>query len=93
MPQASEETRAQMLKWFGDGVSDDGAMEFLRARGWVLTPSWEWCPPVPAHSMSCYEHFCIRFLVEEWDFGDVTRSWRGELVCLCGNLPQINMED
>lgn len=68
MPQASDQQRALMEKWFGDPVDDTGPYAFLMARGYQ-----EWAglliKPVPAHAVSEYEWACIEFLADEWDFG------------------------
>lgn len=67
MPQASDEQRALMQKWFGDAISDSGPMQFLLARGWTEKAGM-WTKPVPAHNTSIYEAACIRFLRDEWDY-------------------------
>ncbi len=66
MPQASDELRAAMCRWFGDEVSDSGPLLFLVARGWTF-PGGMCVPPVPAHQPSQYEMACIAFLCDEWD--------------------------
>lgn len=68
MPQATDEQRALMEKWFGDPISDEGPWKFLMARGWgdvagLITP------PVSFHHPSIYELACIDFLCCEWDYG------------------------
>jgi hypothetical protein len=68
MPQADDEQRSLMEKWFGDAVSDEGPMFFLYARGWKF-PAGICTPPTPAHQPSQYEAACIRFLCDEWDYG------------------------
>lgn len=83
MPQASDEQRVTMKKWFGDDVSDFGPIKFLQSHGFVLRKDWLWELPVPHHRVSCYENECITFLIHEWDFGGIYRdnlTW----VCLCG---------
>lgn len=68
MPQASNEQRALMEKWFGDPVDDGGPYRFLQSHGFT-----EWAgtfkPPVPSHNVSCDEWECIAFLCDEWDYG------------------------
>jgi hypothetical protein len=68
MPQASNELRSLMLKWFGHEVSDYGPSLFLRARGW-MDRGGIIEPPTPAHEPSLYELACIQFLCDEWDYG------------------------
>lgn len=67
MPQASDEYRALMARWFGDEVDDAGPLCFLEARGWTF-PGGMCVPPVPAHQPSQYEFACIVFLCDEWDY-------------------------
>lgn len=77
MPQSSPEMRLLMYKWFGDEVDDTGPMNFLVSRGYELTSRWLWKPPVPSHTVSAEEWKCMVFLIEEWDFGGLTRDWIG----------------
>lgn len=92
MPQASDADRAQMQKWFGSegdewsGIDYHGPQTFLESHGWKLTRDWQWTPPVPSHSVSCYELACILFLVHEWDYGFTVKECYGPTVCLCGQL-------
>lgn len=70
MPQASSELRDIMSKVFGgDGIDDNIPMKFLASRGYTLTPTWQWRLPTPEHWVTDKEELCIRFLIEEWDFG------------------------
>lgn len=85
MPQASDEDRAQMKKWFGDEVSDQGPMAFLASHGFKLGRDWQWTLPVPHHTVSCFEWECIKFLVYEWDFRGIRYDHPGDTVCICGN--------
>lgn len=69
MPQASDEQRALMKKWFGgDGVDDAPAIDFLSARGWTCRGGML-VKPTPSHTVSEYEWECIAFLCDEWDYG------------------------
>jgi hypothetical protein len=77
MPQATDELRSLMAKWFGDPIDEYGPVMFLKSRGFTLTDDAEWVPPVPAHTISDDEGSCIWFLVEEWDFGALHDSWCG----------------
>jgi hypothetical protein len=68
MPQALDEQRNLMKKWFGDAIDMDGPYRFLKARGWgdhagILVK------PTPSHKVSEYEWECVAFLCDEWDFG------------------------
>ena len=93
MPQASEQDRDQMEKWFGDAVDSRGPAAFLESHGWKLTEGWEWKPPTPYHSVSCYELACIRFLIDEWDYGFTVKECYGSTVCLCGYEATLAIED
>lgn len=66
MPQASDEQRALMTRWFGD-ISDSGPWAFLLARGYTERQGWIF-KPTPAHTISEYEGECIDFLCDEWDW-------------------------
>jgi hypothetical protein len=75
MPQATDEQRALMNKWFGNPIDDGPPYRFLMARGYQ-----EWAgmliKPTPAHSVSEYEWACIEFLCFEWDYGfDPALRW------------------
>ncbi len=69
MPQASDELRSTMTQRFGD-IGTAGPEEFLRSRGWTLTPSWDWVKAnatfatIPPDELEC-----IEFLCDEWDYG------------------------
>jgi hypothetical protein len=67
MPQATNELRALMGRWFGDEIDDRGPTEFLLSHGFEETKAGLWRPPVPYHNVSREELACLRFLVEEWD--------------------------
>jgi hypothetical protein len=70
MPQASEEDRERMQKWFGD-MGDFAPACFLTSHGYRLRKDWVWVKPTPSHNMSADERACLRFLIEEWDYGGV----------------------
>lgn len=67
MPQATEEQRAE---W--NGPSDETATKFLVDAGYRLTPAWTWTPPV-GHAPTEREWSAIDFLIDEWDFGGLTK--------------------
>lgn len=72
MPQASNEDRAL---WGGaNGVGEDKAIGYLQARGWALTPQWQWAPPTLGYVPDNNEVGAICFLIDEWDYGGVTRG-------------------
>ena len=48
--------------------SDDYAMRFLKAHGYVLNKDWTWSM-VPGHKPTWLETDAIIYLIEEWDFG------------------------
>jgi len=61
-----------MERMFGDPVSDEGPMQFLRERGWTLNRDWTWSKlGQTLQSMPQDEYLCVLFLVHEWDFGGV----------------------
>lgn len=67
MPQASDEQRAQMAKWFGgNGIDDGPPMRFLLARGWTERGGM-WRKPTEGYTPSYYEWACLEFLCDEWD--------------------------
>lgn len=68
MPQATDEQRALMEKWFGDSVDMRGPYAFLMSRGYRDDRGMI-VPPVPSHKVSREEGECIDFLCDEWDFG------------------------
>ena len=70
VPQASDEDREQMRRWFGE-IDEQGPIRFLESRGYVLRKDWRWEKPVPSHTLSVEELACIHFLADEWDFGGV----------------------
>lgn len=84
MPQASEELRGKIGRWFGSRIDEQGPMTFLESHGFVLTKSWEWQLPTPYHQVSCYEWMCILFLSHEWDFGGIMYDNNRKTICLCG---------
>lgn len=72
MPQASEELRRE---WAGsDGISEDKAENYLKSKGYKLTPSWLWILPNPNHNPTIEEIRAISFLVNEWDYGGWVRD-------------------
>lgn len=71
MPTASDELRARMERYFGNPISEIGPIAFLKSHGYSLRFDWQWEKPVPAHNISEDEYHCLRFLIEEWDFGGV----------------------
>ena len=69
MPQALDEQRALLAKWFGgDGIDDGPPYAFLRARGWTERGGLL-IKPTSAHTVSEYEWQCVAFLCDEWDYG------------------------
>lgn len=75
MPQASDDLRDLMGKWFGSRVSDEGPVAFLCSRGYVTTPGFCWKKPTPAHTVHPIEEYCILFLIHEWDFGGISNGY------------------
>lgn len=72
MPQATDELRAKMNTMFGDPVDDSGPIKFLEDAGYVLNRNWTWKPKPGIRiftDMTQEEFDCMKFLVDEWDFG------------------------
>lgn len=82
MPQASDEMRDLMGKWFGDRISDSGPMRYLESKGYKLDKKWEWECPTSSHRPNCYDVMCVMFLIHEWDFGGFVGG--GDTLCVCG---------
>ena len=79
MPQASDDLR-KIVAWIiqpkpdVDVVSDGDVCAFLQRRGYVLNNDWSWKLPTPEHFVSEMEELCLRYLVDEWDYGWVSKS-------------------
>lgn len=68
MPQASDEQRELMRRWFGDPIDDGPPYRFLMARGYADRRGML-VKPTSAHTVSTEEWECICFLCDEWDYG------------------------
>lgn len=78
MPQASDEQRALMKRWFGDPIDDRPPTEFLLAHGYVVDQVGLWRKPTSAHRVSYAEGACLDFLCDEWDHAFVDMGfWPG----------------
>ena len=76
MPQASDELRAKMKAYFHDGIDTAGPIKFLTNAGYELTNDFCW-QPTPEKcktGATVMEIECINFLIDEWDFGGITRA-------------------
>jgi len=73
MPSASDELRAVMEELFNDPISDQGPISFLESKGHTLTRDWRWKlkDGETLESISHNEFLCIKFLIDEWDFGGI----------------------
>lgn len=77
MPQTSKDVQQIIDRWFPRKehlpyeTQDNHCMAYLESHGWKLTRLFEWEPPVPAHTVSYFEWICIKYLIEEWDFGGI----------------------
>lgn len=70
MPQASDEDRAKMARYFGgDGISDAEPTQYLHSRGWVFTRSGMIEKPSADYKPTAQEWDCLYFLCDEWDYG------------------------
>jgi hypothetical protein len=67
MPQASDEQRELMRKWFGNSTDDYGPYKFLLLHGFYERAGM-WYKPTPSYTVSIYEYACLNFLVDEWDY-------------------------
>lgn len=61
--------------------TDDRAIRFLEARGFVLNRNWTWSCAV-GYEPSWLEQDAIIYLIEEWDFG-------GLLTAECPSRPHM----
>lgn len=68
MPQASQQLRSLMHRWFGNEVDDTGPTAFLLSHGYTEAETGKMVLPVQAHSPSREEWACLEFLVDEWDW-------------------------
>ena len=78
MPQASDELRKLVawiiqLKLHTDVPDDDEVTKFLTDRGYVLNKDWTWELPKPDHYVTEMEELCLRYMVDEWDYGWLTK--------------------
>lgn len=70
MPQASDEDRAKMAKYFGgDGIDDGPPSHYLHGRGWIFTNSGMIQKPSADYKPTEQEWDCLYFLCDEWDYG------------------------
>jgi len=72
MPQASDELRDLMNKWFGE-IADYNPAKFLLSRGYTINKGMI-SVPTPAHTVNPEEFLCILFLRDEWDYDLDRRS-------------------
>lgn len=83
MPQSSSEMY-DLMKVICDsktGVGDAPPIMFLIRRGYTLQKDYRWLPPTPDHYITIKEELCIRFLIEEWDFGGVKNNVNARGTC------------
>jgi hypothetical protein len=73
VPQASDELREEMNRRFGDPISEQGPIDFLRSAGYTLHFDWTWSKPGvnDLRDMTRDEFDCLLFLIHEWDFGSL----------------------
>jgi len=69
MPQASDEDRAKMKKYFGDGIDDAPPTQYLVSKGWKFPRGGLIEKPAPDYKPSQKEWDCLYFLCDEWDYG------------------------
>ena len=79
MPQASDELR-KLVGWIlqpkeHQEVPDDSlTVKFLQSRGYTLLRDFTWQLPKPDHWVTEMEELCLRYLVDEWDYGWVVKK-------------------
>lgn len=78
MPQSSTEMY-ELVNWIikqeNDEIPDEGkVIKFLEERSYKLLPSWLWRLPKPEHYITEKEMLCMRYLIEEWDFGGIEEN-------------------
>ncbi len=70
MPQASDDDRAKMAKYFGgDGIADGPPMQYLYDKGWKFKRSGMIEKPSLDYKPTKQEWDCLYFLCDEWDYG------------------------
>lgn len=67
MPQADDERRALMQKYFGNPVDYAGPTKYLKACGWKESSVGWWRSPAPMSEVTEKEYECFLFLRDEWD--------------------------
>lgn len=76
MPQASDELRDLMEKYFGDPISETGPLAYLESKGYREEGNGFITPPagfVEFDDSREKEWHCVMFLIHEWDFD---LNWR-----------------
>lgn len=69
MPQASDEDREKMVRYFGGpGGDDTPVLKWLSEVGWTF-PKGICTRPSPNHIPTPQELECVYFLCDEWDYG------------------------
>ena len=70
MPQASDEDRAKIAKYFGgSGISDAEPTQYLHGKGWKFTQGGMIEKPCEDDTPCEQEWDCLYFLCDEWDYG------------------------
>ena len=73
MPSCSKELNDIITKYFGEENKDEKCIKFLESRNYILTKQWEWIKPVSSHTINEEEFNCLKYLVDEWDFGGIVK--------------------
>lgn len=74
MPQASDELRDKMARYFDDAIADWPPTAFLLDQGYSEKGGW-WTKPSPDHTPTEKEWDCLNFLCDEWDHAyDFTKA-------------------
>lgn len=73
MPQTDTRTREKIEALLGPDPKDLGhdilAQTYLKKRGYVLGSNYSWSAPKPQRPPTDEELLCVKYLIEEWDFG------------------------
>ena len=69
MPSTDQHTRDLMEKWFGDPIADGPPYDFLLSHGYIEPlRNGVLYKPTLSHTISYEEFWCVKFLIEEWDY-------------------------
>jgi hypothetical protein len=75
MPSTSQEMIDWMCNYHGVNIDDRVARAYLEQKGYALTKDWFWLPPigVTLQNMPEEDYKHVLYLIEEWDYGGLTK--------------------